>query len=390
MSTYLPADMDAATLVGRVWLPGKTPGPAIVVLKEGQVLDLTAHVPLMSELLAKNDVAHFVRNAPASAIGSVTDILANTLAINRDAKTAYFLSPIDLQSIKAAGVTFADSLIERVIEEQCKGDARRANDVRAIIESDIGDNLRTIKPRTKEAERLKAVLTEKGLWSQYLEVGIGPDAEVFTKSQPMSSVGLGAEVGIHPQSGWNNPEPEVVLVVNPQGKIIGCTLGNDVNLRDVEGRSALLLGRAKDNNASCALGPFIRLVDDNFALGDIRKLTVRLEVIGKDGFKLNGESSMTRISRDIEDLVEQAMGGHHHYPDGLVLFTGTLFAPTQDRDEKGLGFTHKIGDRVLISSPALGTLENRVQHTDKAAPWDFGAGALMRNLARRGYLQQVP
>lgn len=390
MPTYLPADMDAATLVGRVWLPGKTPGPAIAVLREGQVFDLTAHVPLMSELLAKDNPVHFARTAAASAIGSISDILANTLAPRRDTGTAYFLSPIDLQSIKAAGVTFADSLIERVIEEQCKGDARRANDVRAIIESDIGDNLRTIKPRTKEAERLKAVLTEKGLWSQYLEVGIGPDAEVFTKSQPMSSVGLGAEVGIHPQSGWNNPEPEVVLVVNPQGKIVGCTLGNDVNLRDVEGRSALLLGRAKDNNASCALGPLIRLVDEKFTLGDIRKLIVRLEVVGKDGFKLNGESSMTRISRDIEDLVEQAMGGHHHYPDGLVLFTGTLFAPTQDRDEKGLGFTHKIGDRVLISSPALGTLENRVQHTDKAAPWDFGAGALMRNLARRGYLQQVP
>src|SRR5690606_27366505 len=105
-----------------------------------------------------------------------------------------------------------------------------------------------------------------GVWSQYLEVAIGKDAEIFTKTQPMASVGFGAQIGIHPESHWNNPEPEVVLAVARTGKIRGATLGNDVNLRDYEGRSALLLGEAKDQNASCAIGPFIRLFDETFSL----------------------------------------------------------------------------------------------------------------------------
>jgi fumarylacetoacetate (FAA) hydrolase family protein len=387
MKDYLPVDHDRALLVGRVWAPGALPGPAIVVIRKGEVFDITATHPVMSELLAHADLVPFLLSLPSrKSLGSAEDILVNSVAKKRDPHRAYFIAPIDLQAIKACGVTFAESLIERVIEEQCKGDARRAKEVRALIESEIGNDLRTIRPRTPQAARLKDMLLQRNLWSQYLEVGIGPDAEVFTKSQPMSAVGLGAEIGIHPDSEWNNPEPEVVLIVNPHSRIVGCTLGNDVNLRDVEGRSALLLGRAKDNNASCALGPFIRLVDDHFTLDELRALTVRLEVTGPDGFTLGGESSLSRISRDIEDLVKQASGAHHQYPDGFALFTGTMFAPTKDRDVSGLGFTHKIGDCVRISSPRLGCLENCVQYSTAAEPWSFGIGALMRNLAQRGYL----
>lgn len=384
---YLPTDVSAATLVGRVWMPGDIPGPAVVTLRDGQVFDLTSQVPLVAELLNRPDPAKFVRSLSAApSIGSVEQILHNTLARTRNSALPYFISPPDLQSLKACGVTFADSLLERVIEEKCGGDAARAAQVRAAIEVELGGRLRGLKPGTRDADHLRAMLIEQGLWSQYLEVGIGPDAEVFTKSQPLSSVGLGAEVGIHPRSAWNNTEPEVALAINSAGRIVGCLLSNDMNLRDFESRSALLLGMAKDNNASCALGPFIRLLDERFTLDDVRELTVTLRVYGEDGFELHSESCMREISRDVEEQVAHVMGTHHQYPDGCILLTGTMFTPTQDRDKPAAGFTHKIGDRVLISSPRIGTLENRVQYSDKAAPWDFGAVALMRNLAARSYL----
>ena len=294
-----------------------------------------------------------------------------------------FSGPVDLQSLKAAGVTFAISLIERVIEEQAKGDTTAAESIRKTIADEIGTNLANVKPGSEEAMNLKSALIKRGLWSQYLEVGIGPDAEVFTKSQPMSAVGVGAEIGIHPKSTWNNPEPEIVVVVNSSGKTVGATLGNDVNLRDFEGRSALLLGKAKDNNASCAIGPFIRLFDNTFGLDDVRRADVTLRVEGDDDFVLDGFSTMTAISRDVLDLVGQTINANHQYPDGFVLFLGTLFAPIKDRDEPGMGFTHKIGDSVAIASPKLGTLVNRVNVCDKITPWKFGVSALMRNLRKR-------
>jgi fumarylacetoacetate (FAA) hydrolase family protein len=277
-------------------------------------------------------------------------------------------------------------MLERVIEEQAKGDPARAEGLRAEIVAAIGRDLAAVVPGSPEAMRLKDLLIERGMWSQYLEVGIGPDAEVFTKAPPMSAVGCGAEVGLHPMSSWNNPEPEVVLVLNARGEIVGATLGNDVNLRDVEGRSALLLGRAKDNNASCAVGPFIRLLEPGFDLNALKSTVVALRVEGTDGFLLEGESSLGRISRDITDLAGQTLSANHQYPDGALLFTGTMFAPTQDRDSPGGGFTHKLGDIVTISSPALGALINRVTTSDRAVPWTFGSGALMRNLAARGLL----
>jgi len=283
-------------------------------------------------------------------------------------------------------VTFACSMLERIIEEQAQGDAEKAEQVRQEIGKQLPGDISDVVPGSEDAEKLKAVLLESGLWSQYLEVGIGPDAEVFTKSQPMSSVGIGSDVGIHRASAWNNPEPEVVLAVNSRGEILGATLGNDVNLRDIEGRSALLLGKAKDNNASCSLGPFIRLFDESFSLNDVRGAEVALTVQGADGFLMEEQSLMTKISRDVTNLVTQTLGTHHQYPDGLVLFTGTLFAPIQDRDEAGSGFTHKIGDVVSISTPKLGTLVNRVNYSDAAPPWEFGTGALMRNLAKRNLL----
>ena len=384
----LPYDGFAGTLVGRAWVPGKVPGPSVVVLSEKGVYAISNTYPTMSDLLNTQNPTAAAKAAMDAGhrIGSFEDLLAGTVAERRDQDAPFFLSPIDLQAIKACGVTFVASMLERVIEEKAKGDPTAANFIRKTISEEIGGDIRKVKPGSKDAEKLKAVLQDREMWSQYLEVGIGPYAEVFTKSQPMSAVGTGANVGIHPESTWNNPEPEVVLAVSCHGKIVGVTLGNDVNLRDFEGRSALLLGKAKDNNASCALGPFIRLFDDTFSLDDVRAMDVSLEIKGDDGFKLEDASSLSMISRDVEDLVAQTIGANHQYPDGLVLFTGTMFAPTQDRDFPGQGFTHKAGDVVTIATPKLGCLVNRVDTSDNVTPWTFGIGALMKNLARRGLL----
>jgi fumarylacetoacetate (FAA) hydrolase family protein len=304
----------------------------------------------------------------------------------RDPALPWLLAPCDLQVIKASGVTFVASLLERVIEEQARGDASKAQGIREALTEVLGDRLSGIVPGSPQAAQVKQILVAQGAWSQYLEVGIGPDAEVFTKAPVLAAVGTGADIGIHPASVWNNPEPEVVLAVNSRGITVGATLGNDVNLRDFEGRSALLLGKAKDNNASCAIGPFIRLFDDHFGIDDVRRCEVSVDVVGSDGYTLHGSSSLSLISRDPLDIVTHAIGPNHAYPDGLMLFLGTMFAPTQDRYAPGQGFTHAVGDAVAISAPALGRLVNRVNHSDRAAPWTFGLSALMLNLARRGLL----
>ena len=314
------------------------------------------------------------------------DILANTPEDGRDPHKPWLLAPNDLQAIKAAGVTFPLSMLERVIEEQARGAPEKAAAIRTSVATNLGGDIRKLVPGSAQAAELKRLLIEQGAWSQYLEVGIGPDAEIFTKGQPMSAVGHGMEAGLHPISTWNNPEPEVVLVVNAKGKIVGATLGNDVNLRDVEGRSALLLSKAKDNNASTAIGPFVRFFDDKFTLDTVRGIDVSLKVEGLDGFILEGRSSMSEIARDPADLVQQLMGRHHQYPDGAVLFLGTMFSPIKDRDAKGGGFTHKVGDVTTIAAPELGALTNRMTLSTEAPPWAFGAGDLMRNLARRGLL----
>ena len=385
-SECLPADGTAAALVGRAWLP-EVEGPAVVCVHGDGLHDLSSVAPTCSQLLEQADPAATVRAAASlPRIATLADVLANSTADRRRRDTPWLLAPCDLQAIKAAGVTFVASLLERVIEEQARGDTRKADGIRGSLVSILGDNLRSIRPGSAEAVAVKEALIAQGAWSQYLEVGIGPDAEIFTKAQPMSAVGTSAEIGIHPQSEWNNPEPEIVLAVGSRGRVVGATLGNDVNLRDFEGRSALLLGKAKDNNASCAIGPFIRLFDDTFGLDDVRRCDVRLKVTGMDGFSFTATSSMSQISRDPLDLVKQAMGRHHQYPDGMMLFLGTMFAPTIDRFGPGQGFTHAVGDVVEVATPALGTLVNRVEHTDRIAPWTFGSVALMRNLARRGLL----
>lgn len=374
----LPED---GLFVGRVWRPGI--GPSLVVLRDGVVTDVTAsEAPTMYDLLEMDDPAGWLTAKKGQALCEIP-ALANAPESN---DTLHILAPCDLQAVKASGVTFAASMIERVIEEQAAGDPDRAAEIRARIGGAIGDNLRGIKPGSEQAAKVKKLLIAENLWSQYLEVGIGPDAEIFTKCQPMASVGWGARIGLHPISRWNNPEPEIVLAVNSKGVIRGATLGNDVNLRDVEGRSALLLGKAKDNNASCAIGPFIRLFDDSYTLDHVRKAELTLRVEGKDGFVLDGTSSMSQISRDPAELVTQMMGRHHQYPDGAMLFLGTLFAPTKDRDAKGQGFTHHIDDRVAIAEPMLGELENRVALATECPEWHFGTAALMRNLAGRGLL----
>lgn len=386
----LPSDGVAGTLVGRAWVPasGALPaGPAVVVVRADGVFDISDAAPTISSLVDMQDPVGVVRAAAGRWIGSLDALLANTACAERNPAAAHFLAPCDLQVIKAAGVTFAASLIERVIEERAKGDPQGAVQVREQVNALVGDSLASIRPGSAESRELKALLVEQGLWSQYLEVGIGPDAEIFTKAPLLAALGTGTEIGVHPKSVWNNPEPEIVLSVDSRGRVLGAMLGNDVNLRDVEGRSALLLGKAKDNNGSCAIGPFLRLFDDTFSMDDVRRATVHLRVEGgPDGFVLDGTSSMDQITRDPLDLVEQAIGPCHQYPDGLVLFLGTLFAPVADRDAPGEGFTHKAGDQVRISSAMLGTLANQVGRSDAITPWTFGVRALMANLAARGLL----
>jgi len=385
-SACLPVDADDALLVGRLHVPALE-GPSIVRVTRDDVLDLSAIAPTMRDLLELEDVAGTVRRArSAPRIAATAEVLANCVEATRNPALPWFLAPCDLQAIKAAGVTFVASMLERVIEEQTRGDASRAVEVRSRVRALIGDDLAAIVPGSTQAMKLKALLIEQGLWSQYLEVGIGPDAEVFTKAPVLAAVGTGADIGIHPKSEWNNPEPEIVLVVNHSGRVVGATLGNDVNLRDFEGRSALLLGKAKDNNASCAIGPFVRLFDEQFTLDDVRQADLALHMNGPDGFAFTGKSSMSQISRDPLEIVEHTIGPNHQYPDGLLLFLGTMFAPTLDRFAPGKGFTHIIGDIVTVTTPRLGALVNRVNHSDKIAPWTFGTTALMQNLAGRGLL----
>ncbi len=382
----LPDDGLAGTLVGRAWVDGTPPGPTVVALRADGVYDLSRHYPTMSTLLDTARPAEAAQAAPGQYLCSVAELLANSQPGLRDTARPWLLAPCDLQVVKAAGVTFAASLIERVIEEQARGDASRAQGLRSQVVGLIGDSLADIRPGSEQAMALKALLQYKGLWSQYLEVGIGPDAEVFTKAPVLASVGTGEHIGIRADSAWNNPEPEVVLAVNSRGDIVGATLGNDVNLRDIEGRSALLLGKAKDNNASCAIGPFIRLFDASFGLDQVRSETVHLRVAGADGFELRGINTMASISRDPADLVAQTLAAHQ-YPDGFMLFLGTLFAPIEDRDLPGGGFTHKLGDVVTIHSAWLGALHNTVTHSETAPPWRFGLRAFIANLAARGLLQ---
>lgn len=373
------------TYVGRIWRPGH--GPCVVHIKNGDVFDITsAEIPTISALMEQDDIPSVLAALDGVRVCSISELAKSTQDAAQAGDGLRVLSPCDLQAIKGAGVTFAKSMIERVIEERAAGDFSRAAEIRAQISGIIGGSLKDIEPGSKQSFEAKRVLEAEGLWSQYLEVGIGPDAEVFTKAQPMSAVGWGAQVGLHPISTWNNPEPEIVLAVASDGTIKGATLGNDVNLRDVEGRSALLLGKAKDNNASAAIGPFIRVFDDHFTLADIKKADITLRIEGEDGFVLEEHCAMSEISRTPESIVSQTIGDHHQYPDGMMIYLGSMFAPIQDRDTPGQGFTHKIGDVVTVSTPSLGALQNTVALSTKCPPWIFGAGALMKNLSQRNLL----
>jgi fumarylacetoacetate (FAA) hydrolase family protein len=386
IASTMPADRARALLVGRAWSPDEN-GPCVIAAHGDGVVDLTRDFPTMADLLDAGGAAVKAALGRARELARLDALLANSAEGARDARRPWLLAPTDLQAIKASGVTFAISMLERVIEERARGDAAQALAIRQDVQAVIGDDLSKLRPGSEQAMQLKEVLIKRGMWSQYLEVGIGPDAEIFTKAQPMSAVGTGAEIGVHPKSTWNNPEPEIVLAVNGKGQTVGAMLGNDVNLRDVEGRSALLLGKAKDNNASCALGPFIRLFDGEYTLDHVRAVDVELTVDGPDNFRLEGKSSMSKISRDPLELVAHTSGPTHQYPDGFVLFLGTMFAPVQDRDTPGQGFTHKPGDIVTVRAAGLGAIVNRVTTSDRAAPWTFGTRELMRNLARRGLLR---
>jgi len=383
---------DEGIWVGRAWLPAPLAykgiaGPHVVGVENSEVLDLSAGYFTVSELLAANSPVAAIRSAPRRSLGDVNTLLSNSLFHRvgnflEKSTTPTLLSPTDLAAVKACGVTFVRSLLERVIEERTRGDRGQADFLRGLILETLGGSLKDVDPGSERAMALKARLQAEGIWSQYLEVGIGPDAEVFTKNQPTAAVGFGAQIGVLADSAWNNPEPEIVLAVSPTGKIQGAALGNDVNLRDYEGRSALLLGEAKDQNGSCAIGPLIRLFDGDFTLADVERAELSLRIIGEDGFELSDSSRMEEISRTPASLVAQVCGANHQYPDGFMLFLGTMFAPTKDRDAPGQGFTHHVGDRVEISSPRLGKLVNWVNHCDQVPPWTFGLGAYL-DLARR-------
>ena len=386
IANCFPEDQDAL-LVGRVWVPGINGGPAPCLITGEDVFDLSQLAPTMSWLLDVDDLVDRLHEAQElPRVGPAAEILRASHYSTAGSDVPHFLPPCDLQAVKACGVTFVISLLERVIEEQARGDKSRADALREELGAIVGDDLSAVQPGSAEAGRLKEALIEKGAWSQYLEVGIGPLPEIFTKCPPMASVGIGAEIGVRRDSAWNNPEPEIVLAVNGQETIVGASIGNDVNHRDFEGRSALLLAESKDNTASSTIGPFIRLFDEGFGLDDVRREEVTLSVSGADGYEVNGGSAMTKIARDPESLVRHACGDTHQYPDGFMLYLGTMYAPVQDRGGSGEGFTHHVGDRVEISTPRLGKLINWVNHTDQVPPWTFGTGALMRNLAARGLL----
>jgi fumarylacetoacetate (FAA) hydrolase family protein len=385
-AAVLPEDAERATLVGRIWDPAVA-GPTPILVRRGNAIDISRVAPTLSALFEMERVASLLQSASGlPEIAPIDQLIANSDERHRDPMRPWLLAPCDLQAVKAAGVTFVASMLERVIEEQARGDATKAEEIRKRITGIIGDNLATVRPGSEGAQKVKDVLLAAGAWSQYLEVGIGPDAEIFTKCQPMASVGLGADIGLHPKSSWSNPEPEVVLAANSRGEVVGATLGNDVNLRDFEGRSALLLSKAKDNNASSTIGPLVRLFDGGFSIDDVRQAVITVNVTGLDGFVMEGSSSMAKISRDPLDIASHALNPTHQYPDGFMLFLGTMFAPVKDREKPGLGFTHKVGDGVAISSPRLGTLWNRVDLSDRVAPWTFGANALMKNLVHRQLL----
>jgi fumarylacetoacetate (FAA) hydrolase family protein len=385
VETTLPDDADDAALVGRVWRTD-VGGPAVVAVRPDGLYDITSAFPTVHDLAETEDPAAQLRAAPGERIADLAAVLAATPVEHRDPAVPHLLAPVDLQVVKAAGVTFVTSMLERVIEERVRGDAGAAAQARAEIHELVGGDPRSLRPGSEQAAALREVLVAEGRWSQYLEVGLGPDAEIFTKAPVLAAVGTATDAGVHRDSTWNNPEPEVALLVSSTGRIVGATLGNDVNLRDIEGRSALLLPKAKDNNASAALGPFVRLFDAGFDLDDVRSATVDLTVDGPEGFHLDGSSSMSEISRDPADLAAQLLGPHHRYPDGAVLYLGTMFAPTADRHAPGQGFTHETGDLVTVSSPRLGTLANRIRPADECEPWAFGVADLMRNLAARGLL----
>jgi len=378
----LPSDGYAGTLVGRALFPGVFPGPCVVAIREDGVHNISGTVPTMAQLLnAPNPLATLQRALRNCVyLGPLESLLENSTPSTHDPLKPYLLTPIDLQAVKAVGLTFVNGLLQRFADDN--GGAATV----AKMEKAAGVALGKILPGSEEAARLRTALMEDGLWNDTLEVGFGPDVELFTKAQPLSAVGTGAEIAVLPTSKQTFAEPEVVLMLNADGKICGATLGCDMTARDVEARSLLLLGRAKDQNATCAVGPFIRLFDQTFSLPNVQGMNLTYAFEGADDAVFTDTGSMDQIGRGLITLARQVVNEHHGYPDGVALFTGCMFKAPSSRGASDTPFTHQVGDVVIIKASPLGTLINRVNTTDKVRPWSFGMSDLMANLANRQLL----
>ena len=265
------------------------------VLPHGRIADLTgAGIASLSQILDATDPIGAVRDAR----GSTMTALAVTDAV--------LLPPVERQEVWAAGVTYLRSKTARMEES---------------------DFSATAYDRVYEA----------------------PRPEIFFKSVAEKVVGPGDEVGIRADARWNVPEPELALVMNARGDFVGCTIGNDMSSRDIEGENLLYLPQAKVYDRSCGLGPWIVLgCDEHEARGWAVAITI--ERGGREVF--SGQTRIDQIKRSFTELTDY-LWRSQSFPHGVVLLTGTGVVPDES-------FTLAAGDRVTITIDGIGMLSNSV------------------------------